>query len=198
MVNIKKVFKENTVASILFILVVFYILYMLYKYLNSRGMGGMEMMYGSKISPAYVSENSGGGGHSGGGGGGGVRPSEPLGQNEVYSSAKGINTTMQGIPSSCGSGNKTNITNPAELLPKDSNAGWAQLNPSGQGMLANINLLKAGYNIGIDTIGSSLRNANLQIRSEPPNPQSNVSIWNQSTISPDFLRVPLEIGSGNQ
>jgi hypothetical protein len=197
MMNIKKVFKENTVASILFILVVFYILYMLYKYLNSRGMGGMEMM-GSNVNPAYVSGNSGGGGGgSGNSGRGSVRPSEPLGQNEVFSSAKGINTTMQGIPSSCG-GNKTNITNPTELLPKDSNAGWAQLNPSGQGMLANINLLKAGYNIGIDTIGSSLRNANLQIRSEPPNPQSNVSIWNQSTISPDFLRVPLEIGSGNQ
>jgi hypothetical protein len=43
-----------------------------------------------------------------------------------------------------------------------------------------------------------LRNANLQIRSEPPNPQMTVGPWNQSTIEPDFMRPPLEIGSGPQ
>ena len=69
------------------------------------------------------------------------------------------------------------------------------MNPSGKGELANINLLRAGYHIGIDTIGESLRNANLQIRSEPPNPQIYVGPWNQSTITPDFMRPPLEIGS---
>ena len=84
------------------------------------------------------------------------------------------------------------------LLPKDNNSQWAELNPSGKGELANINLLKAGYHIGIDTIGQSLRNANLQLRSEPPNPQINVGPWNQSTITPDFMRVPLEIGCGKQ
>jgi hypothetical protein len=83
-------------------------------------------------------------------------------------------------------------------LPKDSNSQWAQLNPSGKGELANINLLKAGYHIGIDTIGQTLRNANLQIRSEPPNPQLYVGPWNLSTIEPDFLRPPLELGQGIQ
>jgi hypothetical protein len=83
-------------------------------------------------------------------------------------------------------------------LPKDNNGEWAQLNPSGKGELANVNLLKSGYHIGIDTVGQSLRNANLQIRSEPPNPQLNVGPWNQSTISPNLLAVPLEIGSGSQ
>ena len=99
------------------------------------------------------------------------------------------------IPSSC---SQPNIQNPAELLPRDSNSQWAQLNPSGKGELANVNLLKAGYHIGLDTIGQSLRNANLQIRSEPPNPQLNVGPWNTSTIEPDFMRPPLEIGSGPQ
>jgi len=64
--------------------------------------------------------------------------------------------------------------------------------------LSNINLLKAGYHIGIDTVGQSLRNANLQIRSEPPNPQVNTGIWQQSTITPDFMRPPLEVGQGTQ
>jgi hypothetical protein len=100
---------------------------------------------------------------------------------------------MPGAPSTC---NTANIQNPSELLPKDKNSQWAQLNPSGKGELANVNLLRAGYHIGIDTIGQSLRNANLQIRSEPPNPQLYVGPWNQTTIEPDFMRPPLEIGAG--
>jgi hypothetical protein len=90
------------------------------------------------------------------------------------------------------------MQNPSDLLPGDNNSEWAQLNPAGQGDLANINLLKAGYHIGIDTVGQTLRNANLQIRSEPPNPQVNVSPWMQSTISPDLMRIPLELGQGGQ
>ena len=62
----------------------------------------------------------------------------------------------------------------------------------------NVNLLKAGYHIGIDTVGSSLRNANLQVRSEPPNPQISVGPWNNSTIEGDPFRRPLEIGCGSQ
>ena len=100
-----------------------------------------------------------------------------------------------GMPSSC---NKPNMQNPADLLPKDNNSQWAQLNPAGKGDLANINLLKAGYHIGIDTVGQTLRNANLQIRSEPANPQVSVGPWNLSTITPDFLRPTLELGQGAQ
>jgi hypothetical protein len=61
-----------------------------------------------------------------------------------------------------------------------------------------VNLLKAGYNIGIDTVGSSLRNGNLQVRSEPPNPTTIVSPWMNTTIEPDLMRAPLEIGCGPQ
>ena len=41
----------------------------------------------------------------------------------------------------------------------------------------------------------SLRNANLQLRSEPPNPQSQVCPWMQSTIYPEN-RPAMEIGCG--
>lgn len=90
------------------------------------------------------------------------------------------------------------VMNPGELLPHDANNEWAKLNPRASGDFQNVNLLRAGYWNGIDTVGSSLRNANLQVRSEPPNPQKAVSIWNTSTISPDLMRVPLEIGQGSQ
>jgi hypothetical protein len=83
--------------------------------------------------------------------------------------------------------------NPSELLPNDPNSKWAQVNPMGQGDIAGKNYLSAGALIGVNTIGQSLRNANYQLRSDPPNPQVKVSIWNQSTIEPDVNRRALEI-----
>jgi hypothetical protein len=93
--------------------------------------------------------------------------------------------------STCGT---KQISNPADLLPKDTNSDWAQLNPNGVGDLQNISLLKSGHHIGINTVGSNLRNANLQVRSEPVIPKANVGPWLNSTIEPDCSRPKLEIG----
>ena len=84
---------------------------------------------------------------------------------------------------------------PSELLPKDMASVWAEQNPMGPGSLKGKNFLSAGALIGVNTVGQSLRNANLQVRSEPPCPQVAVSIFNQSTISPDISHRPLEIGA---
>ena len=46
----------------------------------------------------------------------------------------------------------------------------------------------------MNTVGQTLRNANYQLRSEPPNPQVKVSPWQQTTIEPDTNRRPMEIG----
>ncbi len=81
----------------------------------------------------------------------------------------------------------------SELLPKDANSVWAQQNPMGPGSLKGVNFLSAGALVGINTVGQSLKNANLQLRSEPPNPQVAISVFNNSTIEPDFNRRPLEI-----
>jgi hypothetical protein len=77
-----------------------------------------------------------------------------------------------------------------DLLPKDAaNAKWAQVNPAGQGDVRDQNFLTAGALIGIDTIGSSLRNSSLDLRGDPaPNPTSGGFGILQSTISPDLLR----------
>jgi hypothetical protein len=183
-VSLKKLWNDYGIGAILVLLIVAYSVTIFAGYLGAKGMPGSES--NSQMQQQYKNTNTQASA--------GVRPSDPNG-NEVYASASGVKTSMPGIPTSCSS---PNVQNPAELLPKDSNSQWAQLNPSGKGDLANINLLKAGYHIGIDTIGQTLRNANLQIRSEPPNPQMNVGPWNQSTIDPDFMRPPLEIGSGPQ
>lgn len=127
---------------------------------------------------------------------GAVSPANPAGQNEVFASVSGETTTSgYGLPPSC---SRQSVVNPDELLPKDENSQWAQLNPRGNGELNNVNLLQAGYLYGINTVGSSLRNANLQVRSEPPNPQVQVSPWLNTTIEPDLMRTPLEIGVGPQ
>ena len=81
-----------------------------------------------------------------------------------------------------------------ELLPQDNSSLWAQVNPSGEGSLKDRNFLQSGYHIGINTVGQTLRNANLQLRSEPPCPQVKVSPWLQSTIESDLGRKPFEIG----
>lgn len=83
--------------------------------------------------------------------------------------------------------------NPNDLLPQDSAVSqWAQVNPKGAGDIQGKNFLSAGALIGVNTIGQSLRNANLQLRAEPPCPQVKVGPWMQSTIEPDLNRRPLE------
>ena len=85
---------------------------------------------------------------------------------------------------------------PEELMPNMDaiNSQFVQMNPLGQGDVSSQNFLTAGYHIGVNTQGQSLRNPNLSLRSEPPNPREIVSPWNQSTIEPDLNRRPLEIG----
>lgn len=82
---------------------------------------------------------------------------------------------------------------PEQLLPKDAaNTTWAKVNPAGQGDVKDQNFLTAGYHLGFDTQGTSLRNGSHDIRSTPPNPRYRVSIWQTSTIDPDLSRRPLE------
>ena len=101
---------------------------------------------------------------------------------------------MNQLPSEC---YPKDVLSSVDLLPRDANSLWAQVNPSGQGSLADQNFLTSGFHIGINTVGQTLRNANRQLRSEPLNPQVKVSPWMQTTIDPDINRRPLEISSGD-
>jgi hypothetical protein len=86
----------------------------------------------------------------------------------------------------------------ADLLPaNDAAQAFEAKFPSGQGDATDKNFLIAGYNIGINTVGSSLKNANLQLRSDPFIKRQDVGPWNQSTILSSDLtnRRTLEIGS---
>jgi hypothetical protein len=89
-----------------------------------------------------------------------------------------------------------NVANPADLLPKDENSKFAELNPNvmtAEGV-AGGDMLEAGYHIGLDSVGQTLRNANLQLRSDPVIAKKDVGPWMASTIEPDLARTPLELG----
>ena len=124
----------------------------------------------------------------------GVQPSEALdeiaepGSIDQSESSQSNQTHPECYP-------KDVLTSAAELLPQDSNSRWAQAVPSGTGSLQDKNFLNAGFHVGINTVGQTLRNANRQLRSEFPNPQVKVSPWMQTTIDPDINRKPMEIGS---
>lgn len=82
-----------------------------------------------------------------------------------------------------------------DLLPHNDMAHWADIYPNGVGQLQNKNFLHSGHHVGINSVGQSLKNANLQLRSEPPCPMLVVSPWQNSSYSSDLLRRPLEISN---
>lgn len=124
------------------------------------------------------------------GGLGNFGASDPNG-DEMYNPVVGGSAA----PGSAGNCFPRDRLSSSDLLPQGAaDSRWSQANPAGQGDVSNVNFLTAGYHVGVNTTGSSKRNGNLQIRSEPANPQMMVSPWMQSTIEPDFLRKPLEIG----
>ena len=119
-----------------------------------------------------------------------VMASLPMGDNEQFASVSGIKTPTR----SC---YPQNSLKPDDLLPQDKKNDVNNFNkeyPVGEGILKGVNFLEAGYQVGVNTVGQSLRNANQQLRSEPPNPQVNVSPWQNTTIGPDLARRPLEAG----
>lgn len=82
-----------------------------------------------------------------------------------------------------------------ELLPKgEIGASWAAVNPSGMGDLKGQNFLEAGYhtNTAIAGVSQTNRNATWDIRSEPPNPQTKVGPFLQTTIEANPFKRGLD------
>ena len=88
------------------------------------------------------------------------------------------------------------VLNPKDLLPtQQPNTPWDLSNPQVPGSYEGRNFLESTANYGIDTVGSSLRNANYQVRSDPYIKPQEAGPWNQSTIAPDTSHRYFEIGS---
>ncbi len=106
---------------------------------------------------------------------------------------KQMKTTGNGYESSGGGDGGVSLSS-AALLPKEVPVSDDFGQFSTEQILSGQNYLDPRGQIGYpETVGGTLRNANLQIRSEPANPRDPVSIWNLSTISPDDMRPLFEI-----
>jgi len=180
--SISKLIKKLTSNTAVMAVAAIFVIYALYNYSSNKSMILSNMESGQQNS----GESSVDGGSTN------YQPADPEGENEEYGQASGMNTDTYGLPPSCA---KQEVVNPSELLPRDDNSDFSKLNPQGAGDLMNVSLLKAGHHVGINTVGQSLRNANLQLRSEPPNPKMETGPWNGTTITGDPYRRPLEIGS---
>lgn len=84
------------------------------------------------------------------------------------------------------------VAHPAELLPKSDSNVLSKLNPMSNDAQVLPDMLGAGSMMG--TQSSTLRNANLQVRSDPAIAKVDVGPWSNSTIEADNMRVPLELG----
>ena len=82
----------------------------------------------------------------------------------------------------------------SNLLPKEPSKmeSFAEFSPLN---MKDTNFIDSSKFV-IGTQSQSLRNANYQLRSDPPNPQNEVCPWMQSTIAPEDDRRALEIGAG--
>jgi hypothetical protein len=119
-----------------------------------------------------------------------VRPSE----SAIGDEYRPVDFTGQKLPSDCFPKDRLSTE---DLLPKDAaNLKWSAVNPAGQGDVSNINFVQAGAMLGINSSLGSMRNANLQLRSDPiiPNNSADWPIM-MSTIPRNsaIQRRPLEI-----
>lgn len=97
---------------------------------------------------------------------------------------------VSGLGMSQGSDNAEIV--PMDLLPNnDAAAIFAAENPNGSGNVQNVNYLVAGFDIGMDTHGGSMKNPTRDIRPEPRIPKAFVGPWNNSTYEPDVYRKDL-------
>jgi len=105
---------------------------------------------------------------------------------EKQYSSFGSSTSIGPATASAGMNKGTGLA--SSLLPREvaSKEDFGQFAP--EDVLKGQNFLEPRAQIGYpETIGGALRNANQQIRKDPPNPKEPF-VWNNSTIAPDTMQ----------
>jgi len=99
--------------------------------------------------------------------------------------------TANGPAPANGCGMEKGVGLASSLLPREvaSAEDFGEFAP--EDILAGQNFLEPRQQIGFpETVGGALRNANQQIRADPPNPKDPF-VWNNSTIVPDLMQRTL-------
>jgi len=178
----KGFFKFFTTQRVILLVIFLVLAYILYIYSNSKG-SAMDGYSTGSYQPSVVQASA--------------APALSTTATAPNSAAATAGPQMGMIGSSTTGGYTARDTgSPSDLLPQDKNSQFSDFNMLNKGNVVMPDLLDAGYLIGLDTIGQTLRNANYQERSDPIIPKASVGPWNNSTIEPDLGRVPLELGCG--
>lgn len=121
-----------------------------------------------------------------------VRPEPP--EASLSATEERVDELQAVAPVAAGGAGYGGEVQPSDLLPRLSPEAqqFAQLYPCGQGDLSSLNFLESGTMIGMST--NLKRNANMQLRSDPPIPYRNVSPWQMSTIRQDCHQRSFELG----
>jgi len=77
-----------------------------------------------------------------------------------------------------------------KYLPQEVNDDWYEVLPEPVSV-KNRHLINISKPIGVNTIGTSKKNANYDLRAAPINPKTIVSPWSNSSIDPDLSIKPL-------
>mgnify|MGYP001166503465 FL=1 len=184
MPDLKKMFKNIKSEHVLGIVGLIILVFAFYKYSEGKNIFKMGMTQGkAPLNSAPINN-----------------PTKIIGSSSSTTTYAPYNgATTSSVSNSSSSANAINkpASNPADLLPSNNaSSNWSAAGPPNND-LKGINLLNPSQITGINTQGSSLRNSNLQVRSEPANPRTNTNCpWNISTIETDTFRKPLEIGAG--
>jgi|TARA_B100000900_G_scaffold343358_1_gene307046 hypothetical protein len=89
-------------------------------------------------------------------------------------------------------GAAASVNKPSDLLPTNSNSELVGSFKTEEGQFPG-NLLESGAHIGLDTVSSSMRNANLQLRADPSIPKKSGCWWGESTINADPNPIGIKV-----
>ena len=170
-------FKSDNAKWIFVVIVVLILGYSLMNYSNAKGLV-LDNMQTNMVEPSTKPTMNAG-----------VEAAKPEDYNKPPTS---VDSSVSGLADF----QKVDSATPTDLLPSDKNSEFATLTPTNTGSADLPDMLQAGSLIGVDTIGQTLRNANLQVRSDPVIEKTNVGPWSNSTIEPNLSQVPFEIGCG--
>lgn len=111
----------------------------------------------------------------------------PWGAEETAITPQPAGTTPKPVPGWTGAPPSIST----DLLPREEPvaAEFGEFAPKGE--LLEQNLIDASKLVGVDTVGSSLKNANYSLRRDPVIPKQDVGPWTTSSYTPDLLRKPL-------
>ena len=108
--------------------------------------------------------------------------------NYMYAQVELANANSD-LQTSCAAANGVGLA--SSLLPREaaSQENFGEFAPDD--ILKGQSFLEPRDQVGMpESMGGALRNANQQIRSEPPNPRLPY-VWQNSTIAPDSMQRPL-------